>query len=79
VTHREHPKAKGANVAQEIRSAAEAYLSGITPEELDLLDAATKQAESAIAEMNDMLAATNRNADQVFAELEKLLGKEMTP
>jgi hypothetical protein len=69
---KERAKAKGTNVAEEIRNAVDAYLAGVTPEELQLLDAATKQAESAIAEMNAMLAATNRRAEQVFAELEAL-------
>lgn len=71
---RERAAAKGTNVAEEIRNAVDAYLSGVTPEELALLDAATRQAESAIAEMNEMLDATNRKADQIFAELEKLRG-----
>ncbi len=71
---KERAKAKGSNLAEEIRSAVEAYLSGVTPEELELLDAASKQAESTIAEMNAMLEATNRNADRIFAELARLRG-----
>lgn len=71
---KERARAKGTNVAEEIRSAVDAYLSGVAPEDLELLDAATKQAADAIAEMNDMLDATNRNADRIFAELEKLRG-----
>src|SRR5262245_3112224 len=71
---RERAQAKGTNLAEEIRSAVDAYLSGVTPEELELLDAATKQAEAAIAEMTEMLDATNRRADRIFAEMERLRG-----
>jgi len=71
---KERALAKGTNLAEEIRNAVDAYLAGVTPEELELLDAATRQAASAIAEMSEMLEATNRKADRVFAELEKLRG-----
>ncbi len=71
---RARAKAKGTNVAEEIRNAVDAYLSGVTPDELALLDAATRRASEDIAEMNAMLEATNRNAARVFAELEKLRG-----
>jgi hypothetical protein len=67
-------KANGTNVAEEIRNAVDAYLSGITPEELALLDAATRQAADAVADMTGMLEAVNRKADGVFAELERLHG-----
>ncbi len=66
-------KARGSNVAEELRSAVDAYLSGgVAPEQLELLDAATRQAQAAIDEMNSLLAATNRRAEAVFAELEAL-------
>ena len=71
---KERARAKGTNVAEEIRSAVDAYLCGVTPQELELLDAAARQAAGAITEMNDMLDATNRRADQIFAEMEKLRG-----
>ena len=71
---KERAQAKGTNVAEEIRRAVDAYLCGVRPEELELLDAATKQAAGMIAEMSDMLEATNRKADRIFAELEKLRG-----
>ena len=67
-------KARGSNMAEELRSAVDAYLSGVTPDELALLDAATRQAQGAIAEMNAMLDETNRNAERVFAELATLRG-----
>lgn len=73
---RARAKAKGTNVAQEIRNAIDAYLSGITAEELGLLDAATQQAAEAIAQMNASLKSTNRKASAVFAELERLRGRK---
>jgi hypothetical protein len=38
-------------VAAEIRSAVDAYLAGVTPQELELLDAATRRAQAEIAAM----------------------------
>ena len=71
---KERAQAKGTNVAEELRNAVDAYLAGVTPEELELLDVAAQQAAGAIAEMSDMLDATNRKANRIFAELEKLRG-----
>lgn len=67
-------KANGSNVAEEIRNAVDAYLSGISAEELALLDAATKGAERTLAEMSAMLDATNRKAERIFAEMAVLRG-----
>ena len=67
-------KSKGTNVAEEVRSAVDAYLAGITSEELALLDAATQNAEKMLAEMSQLLADTNRKASSVFAEMAKLRG-----
>jgi len=69
---RARAKANGTNVAEEIRSAVDAYLSGVTSEELALLDAATRQAAHDIAEMTEMLEATNHKAEAVFAELGRM-------
>jgi hypothetical protein len=44
----------------------------VTPQELALLDAASRNAEKTIKEMNAMLDATNRRADKVFTELERM-------
>jgi hypothetical protein len=71
---RERARAKGTNVAEEIRNAVDAYLSGVSPEELDLLEIATRKAQSDIAEMVELLDATNRKADEIFAQLERLRG-----
>jgi uncharacterized protein (DUF433 family) len=48
--------------------------SSVTPQELALLDAASRSAEKAIEEMNAMLGTTNRRADQVFTKLERMRG-----
>jgi hypothetical protein len=71
---KERAQANGTNVAEELRNAVDAYLAGVTHEQMELLDAATKHAAGAIAEMNAMLDATNRRADRIFEELEKLRG-----
>jgi hypothetical protein len=71
---KQRAKANGTNVAEELRTAVDAYLSGVTPQELALLDAASRNAEKTIEEMNAMLDVTNRRADQVFAELEQMRG-----
>ena len=55
-----------------MRSAVDAYLAGGDIEQLQLLDAATRQAESVIGEMNVLLEESNRRAALVFAELDKL-------
>jgi hypothetical protein len=47
-------------VAAEIRSAVDAYLAGITPQELELLDAATRRAKE---EIDAMI----RTADEMLA------------
>jgi hypothetical protein len=48
-------------VAAEIRSAVDAYLAGATPQDLELLDAATRRAK---AEIDAMV----RTADQMIAD-----------
>jgi len=48
-------------VAAEIRSAVDAYLAGVTPQELELLDAATRRAKTEIDAMV-------RTADQMIAD-----------
>lgn len=73
---KERAKMKGTNLAEEIRTAVDAYLSGVTLEEIELLDVATKHAQKSISEMNEMLRKTNLKANKIFAELEKLKGKQ---
>jgi hypothetical protein len=52
-------RSRGTKVAAEIRNAIDAYLAGITPQELEMLDAATRRAEQDINEMVAMMDATN--------------------
>jgi uncharacterized protein (DUF433 family) len=66
------------SVAAELRTPVDADLSGLTPQELALLDAASRNAEKAIEDMNAMLGATNRRADEVFKELEQIRGSART-
>jgi hypothetical protein len=55
---------RNTKVAAEIRSAIDAYLAGVTPQELELLDVATKRAKEEIDAMletvNDMLRSHQR-------------------
>jgi len=70
--------ARRTTVAEEIRSAVDAYLTGAAPGDLELLDVATRQAQADIAEMAEQLDLTNRKADRIFAELEQLRGGRPT-
>ena len=65
-------KEKGTKVAEEIRSAVDAYLAGVTPEELALLDMASRAAAEELESMCRALDATNAKLDTVFAELERM-------
>ena len=47
-------------VAAEIRSAVDAYLAGVTPQDLEMLDAATRRAK-------DEIDATLKVADRIVA------------
>ena len=71
---KERTKVHGTSVAEEIRRAIDAYLGGATPDGLELLAAAARQAEAALAEMSSAIDASNRKAAAVFAELERLRG-----
>jgi len=55
---------RNTKVAAEIRSAVDAYLAGVTPQDLELLDAATKRAqqdiEAMLATADEMLASHER-------------------
>lgn len=65
-------KAKGTKLSAEIRSAVDAYLAGVTPEELDLLDQASRQAAAHIDGMTQALDATNKKLEAIFRELDRL-------
>jgi hypothetical protein len=70
-------KARGTNMSAEIRNAVDAYLAGVSADELRLLDAATRQAKVEIDEMNAMLDAGQTRALKFFAEIERI--KAETP
>lgn len=53
-------------VSEVIREAVDAYLAGVTVEELRLLDSATKQAAAELDAMSKQLKATNAKLDQTF-------------
>jgi hypothetical protein len=65
-------KAKGTKVAEEIRKAVDAYLAGVTSEELELLDAATRTAKVQLDEMAAELDGVNRRVDAALAEMDRI-------
>jgi ATP/maltotriose-dependent transcriptional regulator MalT len=65
-------KANGTNVSVEIRKAIDAYLAGMSVEDLRMLDGATRKAKAEIDEMNAILDAGQRRAVAFFAEIEKI-------
>ena len=67
-------KKRNTNMSEEIRSAVDSYLSGVTPDELAMLDAATRAAETMLVEMANTLDEINRKAAAAFAELSRLSG-----
>jgi hypothetical protein len=64
-------KANGTKVAEEVRRAVDAYLAGISPEDLRLLDEGTRKAERHLSEMADELDRVNARLDATFAELDR--------
>ena len=70
-------KAQGTKVAEEIRHAIDAYIAGISKEELALLDTATREAAEHIQAMTERLEGTNKRLDTAFAELERMRAKQI--
>ncbi|MFN9211740.1 MAG: hypothetical protein ACK6C0_08720 [Betaproteobacteria bacterium] len=64
-------RAHGTRVSEEIRSAVDAYLAGITADELQLLDTASRAAAADLEAMRATLAATNRKLDDLLARIER--------
>lgn len=62
-------KANGTKVAEEVRRAVDAYLSGISPEDLRLLDLGTRKAQVHLAAMAEELDRVNTALDGAFAQL----------
>jgi hypothetical protein len=59
-------------VAAEIRNAIDVYLAGITPQELEMLNAATRRAEHDINETIAMMDATNARIAKRHRAMESL-------
>lgn len=64
-------KANGTKVAEEVRRAIDAYLAGVSAEELKLLDIGTRRAERHLAEMAAELDRVNAKLDAAFAQLDR--------
>jgi plasmid stability protein len=67
-------KQKGGSMSSEIRQAITMYLSDVSPTELAVLDAATRQAEKDIEEMTASMERTIALLDRTFAEIESIRG-----
>lgn len=65
-------KASKTNLSIEARRAIDACRDGISMEDLDLLDAATKQAANDIAAMNETLDKGLARAERFFEEIAQL-------
>ena len=63
--------ANGTKVAEEVRRAIDAYLAGVSAEELKLLDIGTRRAERHLAEMAGELDRVNAKLDAAFAQLDR--------
>ena len=69
-------KAAKVGVSEVIRDAIDAYLTGITVDELRLLDSGTKQAAAELNAMVLQLKATNSKLDHAFRTIEAMQAKE---
>ena len=65
-------KTKGTKVAEEVRNAVDAYLAGVSSEELELLNAASLEAKKHLDAMASELKRINAKLDITFAELERI-------
>lgn len=65
-------RANGTKLAEEIRNAVDAYLAGVTAEELALLDAATLEAKRQLDAMSEDLKRLNSRVDRALAEAARL-------
>ena len=64
-------KANGTKVAEEVRRAVDAYLAGISPEDLRLLDTGTRKAAAHLSEMAAELDRVTSRLDAAFAQLDR--------
>lgn len=72
-------KANGTKVAEEVRRAVDAYLAGISPEDLRLLDEGTRKAERHLSEMAEDLDRMNARLDATFATLDRQRRRPQKP
>lgn len=64
-------KLKGTKVAEEIRKAIDAYLAGVSVEELEQLDAATREAAGHFEAITAELDRINAVVDTTLARIDK--------
>jgi hypothetical protein len=69
---RERARTNKTNVAEEVRRAVDAYIAGVTPDEVELLDQATRHAKELLVQMTQTLEMTNAHLRSVFEERERL-------
>ena len=69
-------KSNGTNLSVEVRAAVDAYLAGVSMDELRLLDAATRRAKADIDEMVGTLEAGAIRAAAFFREIDALKRRE---
>lgn len=62
-------RAHGTKLAEEVRRAVDAYLAGVSPEDLSLLDAGSRKAAKHLVEMSEELDRINARLDKTFATL----------
>ena len=62
-------KANGTKIAEEVRRAVELYLSGMSADDVRLLDKGTRTAERQLREMTNDLHRVNARLDESFAQL----------
>ena len=62
-------RAHGTKLAEEVRRAVDAYLAGVSPEDLSLLDAGSRKAAKHLVEMSEELDRINARLDEAFATL----------
>jgi hypothetical protein len=65
-------KARGAKVAEEIRKAIDAYPAGLTAEELELLDAATRSAKIQRDETGAEREGVDRRVDAALEQMGRI-------
>jgi hypothetical protein len=65
-------KEMGRKPSEAIRDAVDAFIAGVTVDDLKLLDISTRQAEKDLKEMVAVLDAGQKRANKFFAEIKKI-------